>query len=521
MKWSVAPSYVARVVVSGGWTELQYLAPGTAVVTATEVGGMARTASFTVDFYKPADSLTSNPPKDMPRDALTLASGKSMLFTGVIAPSTGITTKGVDWYLDETDSAFAVISSSGLLTAKAGLTEEVEVYVRAVTKNQPYKVAELPLKVTLTPLTTGIDLKLDGSLVNGQTLTRDLTGFSMTLSAKAYPAQANQKVVWTSSNKALATVDADGVVTALKAGTVTITATAADGSGKAASVKLVLLTRVTGLEIASKTGFEMRGGSTLQLSVNFTPTTPTDKRVTWSLADASDALYATISAGGLLKANAVTSQQTVTVIATSVENPLVKSEEKVITIYPATTKVEILNEAFEVINDKTVLFDLYTLDSLQLEARNLPSRTEGAMQGVTWKSSNPSVLAVSATGEVAPTLAMRTGTVIITATATDGSGKSASVKFVVGNLVGEISFDSGLTVQGGKALTLKPIFEPLNATNKALKWSILASDTPYATISASGVLTAKKVTATKTITVYCAAQDGSGKVGTATVTITP
>jgi uncharacterized protein YjdB len=336
----------------------------------------------------------------------------------------------------------------------------------------------------------------------------------------AYPEKANQKFTWASSNKTLATVDADGKVTALKPGIVTITATATDGSGKVASVKLNLLTRVTDLEIASKTGFDLRSGATLQLSVNFTPVTPTDKRVTWSLANASDALYATISAGGLLKANTVTSQQVVRVKVVSVENPLVSKEQDV-TIYPATTKVEILNESFEVINDKTILLDLYTMSPIQLTARNLPSLTDGALQGVTWKSSNTGVLTVSADGLLTPVSATRTGTVIITATATDGSNKSASIKVAVGSLVSGISFDGGLTVQGGKALTLKPIFEPVTATNKTLKWTIKASDAPYATISTSGVLTAKKVTAEKTITVYCAAQDGSEKVGEATVTITP
>jgi uncharacterized protein YjdB len=281
---------------------------------------------------------------------------------------------------------------------------------------------------------------------------------------------------------------------------------------------------VMGLEITSTTGFNLRSGATLQLAATFTPTTPTDKRVTWSLS-AADAQYATLSAGGLLKANALTHKVSITVTATSVENSAVVAT-KVITIYPATTKVEMLNTDSEVVNDKTILFDLYTLDSMQFDARNLPSATYGALQGVTWKSSNTSVLTVSADGVVAPVLNTKTGlyntgTVTITATATDGSGKVASIKIVASYQVSGISFASGLTVQGGKAITLKPIFAPTNATSKTVKWTIKASDAAYATISTTGALTAKKVTAEKTITVYCTAQDGSGVVGMATVTITP
>lgn len=51
------------------------------------------------------------------------------------------------------------------------------------------------------------------------------------------PEYASSQVTWKSSSTALATVSTDGLVTFLKPGVVTITATAADGSGKSANVK--------------------------------------------------------------------------------------------------------------------------------------------------------------------------------------------------------------------------------------------------------------------------------------------
>ena len=76
-------------------------------------------------------------------------------------------------------------------------------------------------------------------LVTGVTLNKSelalYTGGSATLTATVEPENAtNQAVTWTSSNPSVATVE-NGVVTAVSAGTATITAAAADGSGVSAT----------------------------------------------------------------------------------------------------------------------------------------------------------------------------------------------------------------------------------------------------------------------------------------------
>ena len=93
------------------------------------------------------------------------------------------------------------------------------------------------------------DGKLDGNEVSGTgTVNHKVTRVSLdktsltltvgdeeTLTATVTPDKAtNKDVTWTSSDPSVATV-ADGVVTAVGAGTATITATAADGSGKTAA----------------------------------------------------------------------------------------------------------------------------------------------------------------------------------------------------------------------------------------------------------------------------------------------
>ena len=63
-----------------------------------------------------------------------------------------------------------------------------------------------------------------------------------TLKAKVAPGNANNKAIaWKSSNTKIATVSSKGVVKAIKSGTVTITATAKDGSGKKVACKVYVM----------------------------------------------------------------------------------------------------------------------------------------------------------------------------------------------------------------------------------------------------------------------------------------
>ena len=366
----------------------------------------------------------------------------------------------------------------------------------------------------------------DDSVISGASILLDTAVGTMQLGTKVYPSNANQNVLWTSSNKLIATVSSDGLVTALKAGQVTITAQAADGSSKSASFKLTVAARVQDLVITSTKGFEVRGGATLQLGTAFTPTVPTDKRVTWSLAP-EDAQFATITPGGLLNTKPLTHAVTIHVTAKSVDNPTEAYDTVEVRICPATTKVMIVNGEGDDISGRTLTMDLNDTDlEMTLQSVNLPLLSGGTMQGVAWTSSNSNVLKVSASGELTTVLNTKTGLyntglVTITATAADGSGKSASVKVNVAYLVSSITIAADLTVKGGLTLAIKPTFEPLYATNKAVKWTVRACDTPYATIGSTGVLTAKKLTKARDIIVYCETLDGSGIIADVTVTITP
>ena len=102
--------------------------------------------------------------------------------------------------------------------------------------------------------------------------------------------------------------------------------------------------------------------------------------------------------------------------------------------------------------------------------------------------------------------------VIITATATDGSGAKAvfkvkSMKGVVKKVT--IAGAKKRTVKAGKALKLKAKVTATKGANKKLQWT--SSNTEYATVSASGKVKTKKAGKGKTVKITAMATDGSGK----------
>lgn len=93
---------------------------------------------------------------------------------------------------------------------------------------------------TLTVQAKPASVPVTGVKLNKDSLTLQEKG-SDTLTATVEPADAtNQDVTWKSSDTSIATVSADGTVTAISAGTATITATAKDGSGVSASCTLTV-----------------------------------------------------------------------------------------------------------------------------------------------------------------------------------------------------------------------------------------------------------------------------------------
>ena len=135
-------------------------------------------------------------------------------------------------------------------------------------------------------------------------------GTTQTLVATVSPSNAeNQKVIWSSSNSSVASVT-DGVVTAVKAGTATITVKTDDGN-KTATCKVTVVAKeipVTSVSL-DQTAVELAEGGEVTLTATVKPDDATNKNVSWTSSNES---VATVDNGKITAVKAGSSIITVT-----------------------------------------------------------------------------------------------------------------------------------------------------------------------------------------------------------------
>ena len=108
---------------------------------------------------------------------------------------------------------------------------------------------------------------------------------------------SNKKVTWSSSDDNIATVDENGVVTAIAVGEAIITVTTTDGSNLSATCKVTVVpTFVLSIEVTPNE-VEAEENSEVQLSVIILPEDATYKSVEWS---SSNDVIASVDANGLV-----------------------------------------------------------------------------------------------------------------------------------------------------------------------------------------------------------------------------
>ncbi|WXJ91295.1 hypothetical protein MTCOM_02530 [Moorella thermoacetica] len=181
---------------------------------------------------------------------------------------------------------------------------------RSITRAEAVVVLDRALTETTPPAEA---VKVTGVSLDRNTLSLSV-GSTVQLKATVSPDNAtNKEVTWSTSDEKIATVDDQGNVKGVAAGTATITVTTADGSFTDTCEVTVVrrsggggggggggssTVSVTGVSL-DKTSLTMTVGATAQLTATVTPSNATNKSVTWS---SDKTAVATVDASGKITA---------------------------------------------------------------------------------------------------------------------------------------------------------------------------------------------------------------------------
>ena len=248
--------------------------------------------------------------------------GSTYQLTASIIPASAVNT-GFTW--QSSNSARATVSNQGLVTGVSPGTAEIQV----VTNNGGF-IATATVTV----------LKIDVTGVILDITSRSLSVNSLVqLTPTVSPSNATYKTVsWTTSNSAVATVNTNGLVTAIAAGSATITCTT-DDIGKTDRCYITVVIPVTGLTI-SPTSASKEVGQSLTITATVSPSNATNQAVTWTT---SNSAVATVSGGTVTTKSAGSATITCTTsdgsyqktCALTVTNPVVSGDIVSIVVSPA------------------------------------------------------------------------------------------------------------------------------------------------------------------------------------------
>ena len=414
------------------------------------------------------------------KTSVSLLVGDSQTLTATVAPKDAANKK-VSWKSDKPE--IATVDADGKVTAMAAGEATITVTTQDQGKTATCKVTVSNKEISVTEVTLN------------KSETTILVGGNETLTATVLPENAtNQNVTWKSDKPEIASVDANGKVTGVKAGEATITVTTEDG-GKTATCKVTVSetsVAVTGVTL-NKTVLTLETGASETLTATVAPAEATNKKVTWK-SDKPE--IASVDANG--KVTGVAAGEATITVTTEDGGKTATCKVTVKTATIAVTGVTL---------NKTAL-TLNIGASETLTATVAPA--DATNKKVTWKSSDAAVATVDTNGKVT---AVKAGEATITVTTEDG-GKTATCKVTVKpNLVSEITL-AALAIYVGESKAVTATVKPDDATNKALTWT--SSDETVATVDATGKVTGKKI---GTATITATAQDGSGVSGSCTVTV--
>ncbi len=296
------------------------------------------------------------------------------------------------------------------------------------------------------------------------------------LNATVLPENAdNKNVHFTSDNDAVATVDDNGLVTALSSGETVITVITEDGK-KTAKCKITVEKEIIQLKTITITNApaELEKGAQVQLGIKYIPDNTTQsKSVEWKTSDAS---VAVVSSTGL-----VTAKKTGTVTITAVSKADSSIQSKV--------TIKVLSH----ITDVTVTGPsgtLYTDTKYKFTAKITPDDTTDN-KTVIWSVSDSNIAQIATDGTL---IFKKAGTVDVIATVKATSSNTVIKKLTVTGVkrvinVSSVALDKAtVNLKKGETVKLNATIAPADADNKEVTYT--SSNSAVAKVDNTGLVTA-------------------------------
>lgn len=319
--WSSSNTKVATVSSTGVVTAV---APGQANIKATANDGSKKSATCKIIV---ADSLVIT-------GSNKLAAGKSITLKAALTPNT-VSYKSFVWEVSGT----GVTVKNGKLTASKSASGKYTVTAKA-TKDSAL-VGTYDVTVVSEPIQS-ISLDKNITLFNTPGVKNLPTSIALKPMVKGGDSTA---VTYTSSAPGIATVDANGVVHAIKCGKAKITCQTTDGSNKKAVCNVTVnapASRITIVCTDDSDGLVCVGSTIKLAAVIGTSYGTPGKGVEWSVTKGEDLI--TVDKKGVVKAKSIgsTSQQYATATVTATATDGSNSGTYEIHVLPKIKKIELV-----------------------------------------------------------------------------------------------------------------------------------------------------------------------------------
>ncbi|MCR5848676.1 MAG: Ig-like domain-containing protein [Lachnospiraceae bacterium] len=363
-------------------------------------GGFRRVYGEIADDPYTTDPDTPAPPSDVFISKITIGGSNNIAVgeeTGLsiaIEPDNA-TSKDVTW--SSSDPNVASVDGTGKVRGlKAGTTTIV---ATAVDANHVQSNGHVITVENRTVLVEAITLENASVTLGGET----------TMRAVVTPENAtNKTLAWSSDKPDIVSVDGNGTVKGLKAGTAIITAKSTDGSEKSASATVTVTETNILIESITLQGGEVAIGGKTTLKATITPENASNKTLTWS---SSDTTIATVNGNGEVTG---LKEGTVKITAKTTDGSE-KSASADVVVKPGALKLTVLGKDGKEVGNELVL--------LVNESYQLTAKVEGAVSdtGVKFATSQNNVATVSDNGLI-KALVLGATDITVTTNEKDASG---------------------------------------------------------------------------------------------------